>query len=52
MNYKASHSLSMEKMEIKIKNLNRKIVSIFIFEILLHIPENKLIIKTSTFFHE
>jgi hypothetical protein len=33
-----------KKLEIKIKYLNRKIVSIVLFEIILHIAEDKLII--------
>jgi len=39
-------------MTIKIKNKNKKKVSIIILEKILHIIEKKLIIKTSPFFHE
>jgi hypothetical protein len=41
-----------KKMAIKIKYLNRKIVPTAIFKIILHIAENKLIMKTSPFFYE
>jgi len=37
-------------MAIKIKNINKKRVKIIILEIILHITENKLIIKTLPFF--
>jgi len=37
-------------MAIKIKNKNEKRDKITIFERILHITENKLIIKTSPFF--
>jgi len=39
-------------MVIKIKYLNRKIVSTVIFERILHIAENKSSMKTSPFFYE
>jgi len=39
-------------MAIKIKNKNKKKVSIIILEKILHIIENKIIIKTSPFFYE
>jgi len=43
-----SHRIAckVKKMAIKIKYLKRKIVSTVIFEIIVHIAENKLIIKT------
>jgi len=47
-----SARLNGKKMAIKIKNLNKKIVSIVIFEKTLYIADNKLIIKTSPFFYE
>jgi hypothetical protein len=39
-------------MAIKINYLNKKIVSIVIFERTLYIADNKLIIKISPFFYE
>jgi hypothetical protein len=39
-------------MVIKIKNKNKKKVSIIIFEKILHVIEKKIIIKTSPFFYE
>jgi len=39
-------------MAIKIKYINKKIVSILIFEKTLHIADNKLTIETSPFFYE
>jgi len=39
-------------MVIKIKNENKKKVSIIILEKILHIIEKKIIIKTSPFFFE
>jgi len=39
-------------MASKIKNKNPKKVSIIILEIILHIIEKKIIIKTSPFFYE
>jgi hypothetical protein len=47
-----SARLNGKKMAIKIKYLNKKIVSIVIFEKILYIADNKLIIKTSPFFYE
>jgi len=44
--------LSGKKMAIKIKNSTRNIVKFVIFEIILYIVENKLIMKTSPFFYE
>jgi hypothetical protein len=38
-----SARLNAKKMTIKIKYLNGKIASIILFEIILHIEENKLI---------
>jgi hypothetical protein len=39
-------------MAIKIKNKNKKKVSIIVLKRILHIAEKKLIIKTSPFFYE
>jgi len=39
-------------MAIKIKNSNRKNVQVIVLEKVLHIVENKLIMKTSPFFYE
>jgi len=39
-------------MAIKIKNKNKKKVSIIILEKILHVIEKKLIVKTSLFFYE
>jgi len=39
-------------MAIKIKNKNKKKVSIIILEKILHIIEKKIIINTSPFFYE
>jgi len=47
-----SARLNGKKMVIKIKYLNKKIVSIIIFERTLYIADNQLIIKTSPFFYE
>jgi hypothetical protein len=44
--------LNGKKMAIKINYLNKKIVSIVIFERTLYIADNKLIIKISPFFYE
>jgi len=46
-----SARINGKKMAIKIKYLNKKIVSIVIFEKILYIVDNKLIIKTSPFFY-
>jgi len=47
-----SARLNGKKMAIKINYLNKKIVSIVIFERTLYIADNKLIIKISPFFYE
>jgi hypothetical protein len=47
-----SARLNGKKMAIKIKNKNEKIVKVIILERILHITENKLIIKTPPFFYE
>ena len=47
-----SARLRGKKMAIKIKNKNEKKVKIIILERILHITENKLIIKTPPFFYE
>jgi len=47
-----SPRLKGKKMAIKFKSINRRMISILVFEIILHIAENKLIIKTSPFFCE
>jgi len=39
-------------MAIKIKNKNPKRFKITVFERILHITENKLIVETSLFFYE
>jgi len=39
-------------MAIKIKNKNKKKVTIIIFNKILHIIKKKIIIKTSPFFYE
>jgi len=41
-----------KKMVIKIKNENKKKITIIILEKILHIIEKKIIIKTSPFFYE
>jgi len=41
-----------KKMVIKIKNKNKKKVTIIIFNKILHVIEKKIIIKTSPFFYE
>jgi len=41
-----------KKMAIKIKNKNKKKVTIIIFNKILHVIEKKIIIKTSPFFYE
>jgi len=41
-----------KKMAIKIKNINKKNVSVIFLAKIMHIAENKLIIKTSPFFYE
>jgi hypothetical protein len=41
-----------KKMVIKIKNKNKKKVTIIILKKILHIIEKKIIIKTSPFFYE
>ena len=47
-----SARLTGKKMAIKIKNTNNKIITFDVFEIILHIAENKLIMKVSPFFYE
>jgi len=39
-------------MAVKVKNTNRKNVQVIVLEKILHIAENKLIIKASPFFYE
>jgi len=41
-----------KKMAFKIKNKTEKVFKIIILEKILHITENKLIIKTSLFFYK
>jgi len=41
-----------KKIAIKIKNKNKKKVTIIILKKILHIIEKKIIIKTSPFFYE
>jgi len=44
--------VTSKKMAIKIKNKNKKKVTIIILEKILHIIEKKIIIKTSPLFYE
>ena len=46
-----SARLNGKKIAIKIKDIDRKMVSIVIFEIILYIVDKKLIMKTSLFFY-
>jgi hypothetical protein len=48
----SSARLNGKKMAIKIKNTYRKNVQVIVFEKILYIAENKMIMKTSPFFYE
>jgi len=53
--YDSANSFSLtyyKKLAIKIKNKNKKKVTIIIFNKILHVIEKKIITKTSPFFYE